>query len=379
MILARMKNKALALAVSSLVGAFFMPMAVHASDGNGGVDITLPNGWQTKEYVSQVTPFEYSNGDTKVRVRKVSASFNDEAYRDITDTLQVTIKENGTLKVKVAYSDGGEATNSFNIENFDLERPTVNAKVVGEVMYLTAKDDISGVKEIGVNGKVFTQLKDGQMCVDVKELESTQEYFTVYAKDNAGNTSKTFKVKNPYFIGEKVSGSEDKSLNNPNSIEATDPTSARGTVTEYTDSKEFYTILADEKTFYLVIDRDMSQENVYLLTEADSNDLLNFVNYNGVDVESGDIPLYELNEENVDASVQQKEDKQEKKEEGKTDSNVFVIVMVAVLAGVGYYVIKIRKKKEDLDDAEEMDAFTTPEDEELGGGIEYVDGDEDES
>lgn len=42
--------------------------------------------------------------------------------------------------------------------------------------------------------------------------------------------------------------------------------------------KEFYTIKTQsEKVFYLVIDRDGDDENVYFLTEIDENDLMNTV------------------------------------------------------------------------------------------------------
>lgn len=371
--------KVVALAMGVLLSAFFMPTTVYASDGSGGVDITLPEGWQTKEWVSQVTPFEYSNGKIKVYAKTVSASFNDGAYLDITDTMQVSIKENGKLSVRVEYSDGNVSSNTFVISNFDLERPSVSARVDGEVMYLSASDEISGVKSIAVNGKVFEELKDGQMCIDIKELETKQEYFTVYAKDVAGNLSKTYKVKNPYYVGEVDAGNSDKSLTNPQSVEATDPTSAKGSVTEYTTDKEFYTITADEKTFYLVIDNSMSQENVYLLTEASSNDLLNFVDYNGVDVENGDIPLYEFSEEVADTSSDVATKEVPQKTEKKMDSSVFLVLIIAVSVGGGYYFVKKKKQSEELDEAEEMDVYDLPDEEkEIGDSIEYVNGDEDE-
>ena len=293
--------------------------------------------------------------------------------------MQVSIKENGKLSVRVEYSDGNVSSDTFVITNFDLERPSISARVDGEVMYLSAKDEISGVKSIAVNGKVFEELKDGQMCIDIKELETKQEYFTVYAKDVAGNLSKTYKVKNPYYVGEVDAGNSDKSLTNPQSVEATDPTSAKGSVTDYTTDKEFYTITADEKTFYLVIDNSMSQENVYLLTEASSNDLLNFVDYNGVDVENGDIPLYEFSEEVADTSSDVTTKEVPQKTEKKMDSSVFLVLIIAVSVGGGYYFVKKKKQSEELDEADEMDVYDLPDDEEeIGDSIEYVNGDEDE-
>ena len=47
--------------------------------------------------------------------------------------------------------------------------------------------------------------------------------------------------------------------------------------------KEFYTIKTkSDKVFYLIVDKDKTDENVYLLTEVGENDLLNFTDTNMV-------------------------------------------------------------------------------------------------
>ena len=271
--------------------------------------------------------------------------------------------------------DGNVISNEFEIKNFDLEIPSFKASVQGEIMYLEATDEISGVAGINVNGRTFTELTGGKMCVNLKDYEETEEYMDIYALDIAGNKSKEYKLKNPYFVGKIESGQEDKSLDNPDSVEATDPTKARGTVVDdfVTNEREFYTVDASGKTFYLIVDRSEQQENVFLLTEAGVNDLLNFTDYNGVDVQNGDIPMYEIPTSINRKTEQQETPKEDAKEEkpkadvkeavNTNSTSMFVIVALVCLVAVAYYFVKKKKRKEDLEEAEEMDAFDVPEEE----------------
>ena len=228
--------------------------------------------------------------------------------------------------------------------------------------------------------------------MNIKDLESTDQYISIYSDDNAGNASKEYKIKNPYFVGEIESGQEDKSLGNPDSVEATDPTKARGTVTDdyVTQGREFFTVDASGKTFYLVVDRTQNQENVYLLTEAGVNDLLNFTDYNGVDVQNGNIPMYEIpssggikvekSAELIDQEATEEEEETSTEEKPKGNSaTMFIIVVIIAGVGVGYYFLKNKKRRDDLAEAEEMDAFDTPDDTEIEeGDIEVEEDEEDE-
>ena len=362
-----------AVALSTVFGAFLMPVQAFASDGNGAVYMELPEGWQNHEYTGMVKVEDYviwdkDNKEIPITAAEVDYAFDDGKYVNITETMQVTIDHNCKLKLRVIYTDGGCAYSEYDIENFDLERPTIDARLEGENMYLTAADEISGVSKITVNGQDYTDLKDNQMCTCIKDYEQTDEYIEISSTDNAGNVSKGFKIKNPYFVGEVQSGQEDKSLDNPDSVEPTDPTKARGTVTDdfVTNEREFFTVDASGKTFYLIVDRSQSTENVYLLTEAGCNDLLNFTDYNGVDVQNGDVPMYEIpsrgiEEKKVTPEVTDETDEkpaEEPKETQKTGSSSWlVIILIAAVFGGGYYFLKVRKNKEDLMDAGEMDEF----------------------
>lgn len=375
-ILSMLRSKAAiaAVTVGTAFGAFLMPVQAFASDGNGAVWTEIPQGWQNHEYTAQVKVEDYviwdhDNKEIPVTYKSVEYAIDDGKYVDITDTMVVTIDKNCHLKLRAIYEDGGCAFNECDIENFDLERPTIDARLDGEIMYLTAADEISGVAKISVNGKDYTDLKDNQMCTNIKDYEQTDEYIEISATDNAGNVSKGFKIKNPYFVGEVQSGQEDKSLDNPDSVEPTDPTKARGTVTDdfVTNEREFFTVDASGKTFYLIVDRSQSQENVFLLTEAGVNDLLNFVDYNGVDVQNGDVPMYEIPSTGKTTEVTIPENEEPTEEEPEPEmpekkggnSSLIIIFAIAALFGVGYYFLKIKKQKDDLADAGEMDEFDT--------------------
>ena len=386
-----------AVVFSTVMGAFFMsPVMAFASDGGGAaVYVEEPRGWQTKAVTMQVKTNDGAIYDDKgkeipVHSKCVYASIDDAGFEDITASMVVTIDHNCKLNLKAIYEDGSTVYNYYTFTNFDLEIPTVKAYMDGELMYITAADEISGVKSITVNNKAFTELGNGTMCVNVKDLESTDEYFQIYSNDVAGNKSKEFKVKNPYYVGEIESGQQDQSLDNPDSVEATDPTEARGTVTEDVTTtkdgeviKEFYTVDASGKTFYIIVDKSQNSDNVYLLTEAGVNDLLNFVDYNGVDVQNGDVPMYEVpsskREIVVDEDVETTDEEPVKEEKTETKSNssaMFIIVILIAGVGVGYYFYKNKKRKEDLEEAEEMDAYDVPDEDESEVLVE--EGDEDD-
>ena len=149
---------------------------------------------------------------------------------------------------------------------------------------------------------------------------------------------------------------------------------------------------ASGKTFYLIVDKTQTQDNVYLLTEAGVNDLLNFVDYDGVDVQNGAVPMYEIPStggKTTESGEQEIAEDEEIKEEEPTKSNsgsMFIIVLLICGVGIGYYFIRNKRRKDDLAEAEEMDAFDTPDEElievEIGDTEdedEYEDVDETES
>lgn len=166
--------------------------------------------------------------------------------------------------------------------------------------------------------------------------------------------------------GTSTNGNEQK---NNNKGVATQPSKARGTVTENkdntnkdypihngkdksnsdysADARQFITFTTKNgKVFHLVINHDEESENVMLLTEVSEDDLLNMV-------EKKEVPKKDVvKEEFVDEEV-----KPVKQEE--SDMGTYIIIALAILGalGAGYY-LKVVKKKE----KEEVEALENDDD-----------------
>ena len=199
-----------------------------------------------------------------------------------------------------------------------------------------------------------------------------------------------YKIKNPYYVDpQDLKNKEDESKNNPVSLSPSEKSSATATVTSYTDlsgettkslgkkeetisetvdeetenqktlssadkGKEFYTITTDlGKVFYLIIDNERSSQNVYLLTEVNENDLLNFVNYEGDKVTQGEVPLYSLSgtleEEKEDVIIEETNEPQEE----KGNSSTLVIILLAAVVVLGAYFFKKKGNKGEYEYDEE--------------------------
>lgn len=142
-------------------------------------------------------------------------------------------------------------------------------------------------------------------------------------------------------------------------------------------TKEFLTITTkNNNTFYLVIDRSGSSENVYMLSQIDENDLQKFLDRGEIVSEAAAVPsvVMEENDTATNENENVEETVQEEKHEKETAGNPAGILAILLLAGAGvgaYYYFKIRKKKEDAGE-ENTEGI------ELSDGLETIDEDEDE-
>ena len=136
-------------------------------------------------------------------------------------------------------------------------------------------------------------------------------------------------------------------------------------------SKEFLTITTkNNNTFYLVIDRSASTENVYMLSQIDENDLQEFLDGDAAASIKTEEPKVVL-DENLEDTKEDKTDVNREEENTKESSPAggAGIIAVLLLAGAGaaaYYYFKIRKKKSE-------DEETDTEGIELNDGLETVD------
>ena len=132
-------------------------------------------------------------------------------------------------------------------------------------------------------------------------------------------------------------------------------------------TKEFLTITTkNNNTFYLVIDRSASSENVYMLSQIDESDLQEFLDSGAVISEETSVPSVVLEENDTSSVTPENEEElaSEEEQENVSAGNLAGVLAILLLAGAGagaYYYFKIRKKKAEAE-------------EENSEGLEFSDG-----
>ena len=350
------------------------------------------------------------------------------SWTDITEDMYVEISENATVYALVTDQRGKTYEKNRYIKCFDFTKPTLNAAVSDGLLSVQAHDADSGIKAVYVNGYEFTELTNGILNIRLQQFDAGYQYFTISAMDNAGNMSEVYKTANPYYTDPETDNSsgENPAEQLPVSAEATEPSSATAQVTEHTKTdeegntvsemspaeqkkqamaeaaaskdkenydekeksekgKEFYTIqTASEKVFYLIIDRDGDDEEVYFLTEVTENDLLNVTTDNSetlpknsaalesaIPVTEGALSNNNREQETMEEPAEEEptesaeeentgEPEPEPKEAEENSAAAYAVlgIVAAAAIGAGYYFKVVRGKKEeflDEDDDEDDD------------------------
>ena len=182
------------------------PAPIPAS--NLSIRITPPSGWATGSAAAEfrITD-EAGSGFALVQV-KIEKNGQ---WRDVTDNLkqnenrwygEIDLSENCTVYVCATGHDGKVYEKSRYIECFDRTAPTLRASMDGRLLRAEAKDDLSGVAAIYIDGEKYTDLTNGTLDVPLQDLPDDYEQLSVQAVDAAGNKSKIVQVKNPNYQAE---------------------------------------------------------------------------------------------------------------------------------------------------------------------------------
>ena len=141
-------------------------------------------------------------------------------------------------------------------------------------------------------------------------------------------------------------------------------------------TKEFLTVTTkNNNTFYIVIDRSATSQNVYMLSQIDENDLSEFLDKDSTATvvtpqpDKSKVVLDETNNEDVDkeATIDP-----EKTVSAKNNMGAMATILILVLGGVAaYYYFKIYKPKKEEDEDDQPEGLET-------GGLEEIP-DEEES
>ena len=297
---------------------------------NVKIEINAPNGWFKDAALVTFTVEDIAeSGNFRIESIKAKISQNG-SWVDVTEERRISISENCTVYVLVNDARGKQYEKNRHIACFDFTKPTLNASISNGRLSVIAQDTESGVKAIYVDSYEFSDLTNGTVNIQLQKFDAGYEYFSIQALDNAGNLSDVYRIANPYYKNPEKPEEEDKSKDLPESAEVKPPSTAQGTVTDYSQTdtrggninlpgsgapsgnssfssgvvdesgrdafeeddedksttarepevyalgKEFYTIeTANGKVFYLVIDRTKEEPVTYFLTEITENDLLN--------------------------------------------------------------------------------------------------------
>ncbi|PEA57246.1 hypothetical protein CON74_29860 [Bacillus thuringiensis] len=188
----------------------------------------------------------------------------------------------------------------------------------------------------------------------------------VYAEENKSETQKVTENKS---VGEPPSGPGVTAEKKEKEVEAQTPASVNGkkvdgtgTVTDFTTSgsKAFYTITdKDSNVFYLIVDLDKTQNNVYFLSDVKKTALdgtaAATTSKDGASAKPNVPNQKQAEADKTTANTQSASEKP--KEEG--NNNSFLLIVLA-LAGIGitlYYFLVMKKKKKKKNQNEEEEGM----------------------
>lgn len=411
-------------------GMAAVPAMAEAVDPAEAISIEKPSGWKQGSTDVHIT-VDGSHLGEGVSVSKVEAKVGEGSWQDVTAGMAVTINTNTTVYVRITDSEGNIYEQNRSIRCYDTEKPTLSASLTDGVLTIQGQDTFSGISRITVNGAEYKELKDGVLKIQLTQKDFTTKKIEITVTDGAGNTSDTYSLQNPYYewavkqaIAQQADTSGDLSTTTgttqetevtaplPQSATSSEPTESRGTVEDRTitgieqelaqknetvdtisstttaGGKEFYTISTKSgKVFYLIIDNDSKQDNVYFLTEVDNEDLMNFTLSDTVTLPAVDTvyatledkpeptPMTEVTPE--PETEQPETEVQMPEEQSKLPGYVLLgILCTGALAGAYYF--KIYRPKQDDFDEEEYEEDLAQEEEAQREVPEYLDDEDDE-
>lgn len=404
------KAMVLGMMMASVVGA---AMPAYAAEDNS-IGIEKPSGWKQGETTITVTINAGKLGEG-VTITKLEAKVGENgSWTDITDSHTISIDKNETVYVRATDSEGNVYEQNRSIKCYDSEKPTLAASLTDGVLTIQGKDTISGIASVTVNGTEYRDLTDGTLKIQLTQKDFTTKKIEITATDTAGNTSDKYSLQNPYYewaVKQAITQSADANSNNattttptgedqqvtsplPQDAKPSEPTTSTGTVEDRTVTgieqelaeqnetvdkisstttaagKEFYTISTKSgKVFYLIIDNEQSQDNVYFLTEVDEQDLMNFslsdtvtlpdmdTVYATVDGEDDQTETPAPEEGSTEESEAPEEPEVQEPEKTSNFGSYLLIGLIAAGVGAGAWYMKIYKPKHEFDDDDEYEEF----------------------
>jgi hypothetical protein len=235
--------------------------------------------------------------------------------------------------------------------------------------YASGESETLNVDEVWLTGDTLhiavTDIVSGERCAALElnlrdYARAGDEYVSVQATNSGGGVSNVIQFKNPYYDSATADVTADPT-ETESAVPSGNPFTPDGTgevVDNATDAdgKEFFTVeTADGNVFYLIVDRERTSDNVYLLNAVTENDLASLAKSGDGKAESA-VPLATpspMVTPEPEATPEPSPPPVEK-EKGGNGTIIFLIVAVIAVCGVGYYFKIVRPKQQnDSDDYSE--------------------------
>jgi len=218
--------------------------------------------------------------------------------------------------------------------------------------------------------------------------KNSKEVATIELFDSKWERQTTIKPKSVLFAAPSTSSEEEEPTETDPDLTVPLTPNGQGTLIDDAtdeDGKEFYTITTpDENVFYLVIDKQRENQNVYFLNAVTESDLMALAEKDkpateepeeqkptcicGKKCVAGEVDtacqVCILNLNNCIGIESKPIEETDVPKQPKTNKGALwaILPVMLIAGGVGYY-LKIYKPKRDLDDAEDFDELTNVEEE----------------
>ena len=269
--------------------------------------------------------------------------------------------------------------------------PTVEASISGETLRIEARSGFYAVEAIFINNMRFNFRVDSVLQVDLLAFGDT-ETITVYAMDFAGNKSNTVVLQNPNSVLEDEPEHDNESNAGDEGIPVTtqrepNPFTPDGqaSVLDHAndgDNKEFFTFRTPAgNVFFLIIDHDRPNDNVYFLNAVTEQDLIALAEQSGNQINnSGGIPVSPTPTipDDTPTETPTEEEPPPAQSGGNNGTLIFLLIGVAAVGGAGYYIKIVRPKQQGGADDDYADEDEDEQDlgEEMEFETEFVDEDD---
>ena len=287
--------------------------------------------------------------------------------------------------------------------NANANQPIVMAWINGESLHISVSGGQRGIDTVYINNSRVNYRVGGSFNVPLRSYAGTGEFIRVYAIDLAGNLSNTIVIENPFYVAPSfipaipfvtprppsesttVPLTQIQNTSQPPTSQSGIPTSGNpftpdgtGTVVDNAvdgDGKEFFTVATEDgHDFFLIVDRQRRDNNVYLLNTVTEEDLLSLARSSG-NVNQSAIPTpAPTPAPTPNPQTTQNSETETSNNSGNTGSIITILILVLGVGGAGYY-FKIMKPKQEASNTDHDENVDEDDEDETEGESEETESD----